>query len=66
MAKSQTRVTKTKSTPAATTTTTEVVVEDKGGMNWQDGVAIFTTIALLAACLVCLKALGEYGYGMFA
>lgn len=63
MAKSQQRAKQAKPAQAAP----EVVAdEERGGMSWQDGVAVFTSVALLAACLVCLKALGEYGYGMFA
>lgn len=41
------------------------VVEERGGMSWQDGVAIVTTIALLAAILVADKAMSGYGAGKF-
>ena len=48
-------------------TTSEVeVVEEKKGMGWEGGVAVFTTLVLLAACLCVDYDLGhKFNEGMF-
>lgn len=41
------------------------VAEERSGMTWEDGVAIFTAVALIAAILVADKGLAGYGAGTF-
>ncbi|MEO6710131.1 MAG: hypothetical protein ABI054_03880 [Planctomycetota bacterium] len=70
MAKNR-KVTSTKTTTKTAKgdkrTTSEVeVVEEKKGMGWEGGVAVFTTLVLLAACLCVDYDLGhKYAAGMF-
>lgn len=60
-------VTTTRTTKVSRTADADVapVVVERGGMSWQDGVAIVTTIALIAAILVADKGMAGYGAGKF-
>lgn len=67
MAKSR-KIASTKSVKAEKkTTTSEVeVIEEKKGMGWEGGVAVITTLILVAACLCADYDLGhKFGTGMF-
>ncbi len=66
MAKNR-KIASTKSAKPAKAATSEVeVVEEKKGMGWEGGVALFTTVILLAAIILVDMDLGDkFGQGMF-
>ena len=60
-----TKTVKTKGAEKRTTSEVEVV-EEKKGMGWEGGVAVFTCLVLLAAILCVDYDLGhKFGAGMF-